>query len=152
YLSIRFAYNSALELSDVISPKLVARARDAAAETRGVLESRDVKMRRVGRDVFVEMTISLSNDTSFERAHRTSAEVERNVASSLSELVESSMVNVIVHFEPSDKAAGIPDELAAENAASGVAGVRGVHNVTVSRTVGKDTIEISLHVQVDRSA
>ena len=153
FLSSRFAYRNALELSDVISPKLVARARHAALETRGVLESRDVKMRKVGRDVFVDMTISLSNDTSFEKAHQTSAEVERNVASALSQELGGAAVTVMVHFEPSDKPESTaPRELLTEKAAFSVPGVRGVHNVLVSKAEGKDTVGISLHVQVDRTA
>lgn len=153
YLSVKFAYRNALELSDVISPKLVASAQRAALETQGVLDSRDVKMRRVGGDVFVEMTISLSHDTSFERAHQTSGEVEKNVAKSLSQELGSAAVNVMVHFEPSEERTTDANiELIAEKAAYSVPGVRGVHNILVSRTVGREKVGMSLHVQVDRSA
>src|SRR5688572_18464351 len=59
YLSVRFAYQNAMELTDVISPRLVGTARQAANETEGVLRSDDIKMRRVGSEIFVETTIAL---------------------------------------------------------------------------------------------
>jgi divalent metal cation (Fe/Co/Zn/Cd) transporter len=56
YLSIRFAYQNAMELTDVISPRLVGSVQQAANETEGVLRSDDIKMRRVGSEIFVEAT------------------------------------------------------------------------------------------------
>src|SRR5919197_2275332 len=83
YLSSKFAYQNAIELTDVISPRLVARVRQAANETEGVLKSDDIKMRRVGREIFVEATITLPAEISFESAHDISAQVESNIAKNL---------------------------------------------------------------------
>ena len=80
YLSVRFAYQNAMELTDVISPRLVGTARQAANETEGVLRSDDIKMRRVGSEIFVETTIALPAEISFESAHDISAKVEENIA------------------------------------------------------------------------
>src|SRR2546427_9945223 len=50
-LSSTFAYQNAMELTDVISPKLVASVRRAAIDTKGVLGSDEIKMRRFGREI-----------------------------------------------------------------------------------------------------
>jgi divalent metal cation (Fe/Co/Zn/Cd) transporter len=151
YLSSRFAYQNAMELTDVIPPKLVAAARQAANTTEGVLECRDVKMRRVGRDTFVEATITMSSDISFENAHDISAQVEGNIAKSLYGAgLDVTPRNITVHFEPKD--GDLPPESIIERVAVRVSGVRGVHNVLVSKIGGTESVGISLHIQVNRSA
>ncbi len=150
YLSSRFAYQNAFELTDTIPPRLVSQVRQAAANTEGVLDCRDVKMRRVGREIFAEVTISLKANISFEKAHEISAQVEKNIASSLvatGDVVES----ITVHFEPI-YSPDLPLESIIERAAARVAGVKGVHNIIVSRVGGTNRLEVSLHIQVNRSA
>ncbi|HUG97366.1 MAG TPA: cation diffusion facilitator family transporter, partial [Nitrososphaera sp.] len=152
YLSSRFAYQNAMELTDVISPKLVARVRQAANDTEGVLECDDIKMHRVGREIFVEATIALRADISFENAHEISAQVEDNIAKSLSGTgLDVRPRNVTVHFEPAG-GADLPPESIIEKAAGRVSGVRGVHNILVSKIGGTDSVGVSLHIQVNRSA
>ena len=152
YLSSRFAYQSAMELTDVISPKLVARVRQAANDTEGVLECNDIKMHRVGREIFVEATIALRADISFENAHEISAQVEGNIAKSISGTgMDVRPRNVTVHFEPAGSD-DLPPESIIEKAASRVSGVRGVHNILVSKIGGTDSMGVSLHIQVNRSA
>jgi cation diffusion facilitator family transporter len=148
YLSGRFAYQNAAELTDRISPRLVQTVRDAVTDTKGVVECRDLKMRRVGREIFVEATIALKADMSFEKAHETSALVERNIAASLPGAGQSS---VTVHFEPV-YSADLPLESIIERAAARIGGVKGVHNIIVSRVGTTGRLEVSLHVQVNRSA
>ena len=90
-----------MELTDVISPRLVGRVQQAANETEGVLRSDDIKMRRVGSEIFVEATIALPSEISFESAHEISANVEDNIARSLSGSgMHVKPRNITVHFEP----------------------------------------------------
>jgi cation diffusion facilitator family transporter len=152
YLSIRFAYQNAMELTDVISPRLVRRVQEAANETEGVLRSDDVKMRRVGSEIFVEATITLPAEISFENAHDISAKVENNIARSLSDSgLHVKPRNITVHFEPVP-GVDMPPELAIESAASQVSGVRGVHNVIISKIANSHSMDASLHIQVNRAA
>jgi cation diffusion facilitator family transporter len=152
YLSVRFAYQNAMELTDVISPRLVGSVQQAANETEGVLRSDDIKMRRVGSEIFVEATIELPAQISFESAHDISAKVEDNIAKSLSGAGMSVKPrNITVHFEPV-LGNNMPLELLIESAASRVNGVRGVHNVIISKISNSNTIDVSLHIQVNRSA
>lgn len=151
YLSSKFAYQNAMELTDVISPRLVATTRQAANGTEGVLECSDVKMRRVGRETFVEATITMRADISFENAHDISAQVESNIGKSLSGAgLYVRPKNITVHFEPKDS--DLPPESLIEKTAGRVSGVRGVHNVLVSRIGSTGVVEVSLHIQVNRSA
>ncbi len=152
YLSVRFAYQNALELTDEISPRLVGRVQRAANETEGVLRSDDIKMRRVGSEIFVETTIALPAEISFESAHEISANVEDNIARSLSGSgLHVKPRNITVHFEP---VAGVdlPAELVIQRAASQVSGVRGVHNIIISKIAKTRSMNASLHIQVNRSA
>lgn len=153
YLSVRFAYQNAMELTDVISPRLVGTVQQAANEIEGVLRSDDIKMRRVGSEIFVEATIALPGEISFESAHDISAKVENNIAKSL--LSGSGLHvkprNITVHFEPM-LGVDMPAELVIESAASQVSGVRGVHNVIISKIANSHSMDISLHIQVNRSA
>ncbi len=152
YLSVRFAYQNAMELTDVISPRLVGSVQQAANETEGVLRSDDIKMRRVGSEIFVEATIALPAQISFESAHDISAKVEDNIAKSLSGAgMRVKPRNITVHFEPV-LGNNMPLELLIESAASYVNGVRGVHNVIISKIANSNTIDVSLHIQVNRSA
>jgi cation diffusion facilitator family transporter len=152
YLSVRFAYQNAMELTDVISPRLVGRVQQAANETEGVLRSDDIKMRRVGNEIFVEATIALPAEMSFESAHDISARVENNIAKSLSSSgLHVKQRNITVHFEPMI-GVDTPPELLIESAASQVGGVRGVHNVIISKIANSRSMNASLHIQVNRSA
>jgi cation diffusion facilitator family transporter len=152
YLSVRFAYQNAMELTDVISPRLVGKVQQAANEIEGVLRSDDIKMRRVGSEIFVEATIALPAEISFESAHDISAKVENNIAKSLSGSgLHVKPRNITVHFEPM-LGVDMPAELVIESAASQVSGVRGVHNVIISKIANSHSMDISLHIQVNRSA
>jgi cation diffusion facilitator family transporter len=152
YLSVRFAYQNAMELTDVISPRLVGRVQQAANKTEGVLRSDDIKMRRVGNEIFVEATIALPAEMSFESAHDISARVENNIAKSLSSSgLHVKQRNITVHFEPMI-GVDTPPELLIESAASQVGGVRGVHNVIISKIANSRSMNASLHIQVNRSA
>jgi cation diffusion facilitator family transporter len=152
YLSVRFAYQNAMELTDVISPRLVRTVEQAANQTEGVLRSDDVKMRRVGSEIFVETTITLPAEISFESAHDISAKVENNISKSLTDSgLHVKPRNITVHFEPV-LGVDMPPELAIESAASQVSGVRGVHNVIISKIANSHLMDASLHIQVNRSA
>lgn len=152
YLSIRFVYQNATELTDVISPKLVSKVRKATIDTEGVLDCKDVKMRRVGRDIFVDVTISLHAGLSFERAHYTSDMVEENIVKSIEDAgLHVDPGDITVHFEPTDTEGATPESIV-EMAAERVQGVRGVHNILVSRIKGINSVGVSLHIQVNRGA
>jgi cation diffusion facilitator family transporter len=151
YLSVKFVYQNATELTDVISPKLVARVRSATIQTDGVLECKDVKVRRVGRDIFVDVTVSLRADLSFGSAHQTSDRVGENIAKSIFDAgLRTSQEDINVHFEPTLR--NESPESIVEMAAASVQGVTGVHNILISKVRGINSIGVSLHIQVNKDA
>jgi divalent metal cation (Fe/Co/Zn/Cd) transporter len=89
---------------------------------------------------------------SFENAHDTSAQVEENIAKSLTSAgLDVRPRNITVHFEPVGSTDLLPPDSVIEKAAIKVGGVKGVHNIFVSRIGTSDSVGISLHIQVNRS-
>lgn len=139
-LSIKLIYKTALDLTDIISPELVNDVRNIALNTQGVLNANPILMRRSGDAIFADITISLRGNTSFDRAHEISDNVEKNIKNKIQN------TSITIHFEPNWK--DVPLDSKIQDLAQGVEGVRGVHNVITHKTKGK--IYSNLHVMVDR--
>ncbi len=139
-LSIKLVYKTALDLTDVISPEIVKNVREISTSTKGVIDAGPILMRRSGDIIFADITISLRGDTSFEKAHEISADVEKNIKNSIPNAATT------IHFEPNWK--NIPQDGKISEIAKNVKGVKGVHNVITHKTKGKTYC--NLHVMVDR--
>ena len=139
-LSLKLIYRNAMELTDAVPESMVRNVREIVSSTEGVMKTEAVQMRRSGSDIFAEVTISLKGNSSFEEAHKISANVEKNIRDS----IENSRVTV--HFEPTWK--DVPIDYIVSSAASSVEGVEGIHNVSHAT---KEGLFISLHVMVDRN-
>jgi len=139
-LSVKLVYKTALDLTDVISPELVKNVREISILTKGVIDAGPVLMRRSGDTIFADVTISLRGDTSFEKAHEISDNVERNIKKKIPN------ASTTIHFEPNWK--DVPLDAKILEIAKGVEGVKEVHNVITHKTKGK--IYSNLHVMVDR--
>lgn len=140
-LSLKLIHQSGLELTDAVPASMVKKVRDIVNGTEGVMKTESVQIRRSGSDIFTEITISLSAASSFEEAHKISANVEKNIKS----VIANS--NVTVHFEPTWK--DVPADYIINKVATSVQGVKGIHNV--SSFSSDNGIFISLHVMVDRN-
>jgi cation diffusion facilitator family transporter len=139
-LSMKLIHTSAMDLTDIISPELVKRVRQIVANTEGVIEPGSILMRKSGDTIFTNVTISLRGDTSFDKAHEISDNVEKNIKNSLPNAA------VMIHFEPNwDE---VPRNSKINDIASSVEGVKEVHNISSYTLEGK--IYVSLHVMVDR--
>ncbi|BDQ31588.1 cation-efflux pump [Nitrosopumilus zosterae] len=139
-LSIKLVYKTALDLTDIISPELVKKVKEIAASTEGVINADPVLMRRSGDTIFADITISLRGDTSFDKAHEISNNVEKNIKN---KILNST---VTVHLEPNWQ--DVPLDSKILEIAKRVKGVKEVHNVNTHKTKGK--IFSNLHVMVDR--
>ncbi|MDE1816020.1 MAG: cation diffusion facilitator family transporter [Thaumarchaeota archaeon] len=140
-LSLKLIYRNAMDLTDAVPESMVKTVRDIVNSTEGVMKTESVQMRKSGSDVFAEVTISLKGTSSFEEAHKISANVEKNIRDNIANS------KVTVHFEPTWK--DVPVDYIVSNAALLVPGVKDIHNVSYS--TAKDGIFISLHVMVDRN-
>ncbi|MEO9308627.1 Cation diffusion facilitator family transporter [Nitrosotalea sinensis] len=140
-LSLKLIHQSGLELTDAVPVSMVKKVQDIVNNTAGVMKTESVQIRRSGSDIFTEITISLSAASSFEEAHKISANVEKNIKKAIANS------NVTVHFEPTWK--DVPADYMINKIASSVQGVRGIHNVSAFSS--DNGIFISLHVMVDRN-
>ena len=139
-LSVKLVYKTALDLTDIISPELVKNVKTIAASTKGVTDAGPVLMRRSGDTIFADVTISLRGDTSFDKAHEISSNVEKNIKNQISN------ASITIHFEPDWE--DVPLDAKILDIVKSVDGVRGVHNVSTHKTKGKTYSD--LHVMVDR--
>jgi len=139
-LSIKLIYKTALDLTDIISPDIVKNVKDIAVSTKGVINAEPILMRRSGEIIFADITISLRGDTSFDKAHEISNNVEKNVKSNFSN------ASITIHFEPNWK--DVPLDAKILELAENVDGVKGIHNVSTHKTKGKTYS--NLHVMVNR--
>jgi cation diffusion facilitator family transporter len=139
-LSVKLVYKTALDLTDIISPELVKNVREIATSTEGVIDANPILMRRSGDTFFADITISLRGDTSFDKAHEISNNVESNIKNNISN------ATITIHFEPNWK--NVPLDAKILDIAKNVDGVKGVHNVITHKTKGKTYC--NLHVMVDR--
>jgi cation diffusion facilitator family transporter len=140
-LSFKVIHKAGMELTDAIPESMLRKVHDIVDSTEGVMKTESLQMRRAGSDIFAEVTISLSGTSSFEQAHKISANVEKNIKDRIANS------NVTVHFEPTWK--DTPLDYVINNSASSVKGVAGIHNISYSTT--NDGVFISLHVMVDRN-
>jgi len=139
-LSIKLIYKTAMDLTDIISPELVKNVREIAVSTKGVIDADPILMRRSGDTIFADITISLRGDSSFDKAHEISNNVEKNIKNEISNAA------VTIHFEPNWK--NVPLDAKILDIVKNVEGVKGVHNVSTHKTKGK--IFSNLHVMVER--
>ncbi len=140
-LSFKVIHKAGMELTDAIPESMLRKVHDIVDSTEGVMQTESLQMRRAGSDIFAEVTISLSGTSSFEQAHKISANVEKNIKDKIANS------KVTVHFEPTWK--DTPLDYIINNSASSVKGVAGIHNINHSTT--DDGVFISLHVMVDRN-
>ena len=94
-----------------------------AGRVPGVAETRRVRVRGAGSQLFADVTIATRRSVSLERAHDIAEEVEANIERALPG------ADVVVHVEPAVAAAGLVERVQA--AASKTPGVYEIHNVQV---------------------
>ncbi len=139
-LSLKLIYNSAMDLTDIISPDMVLNVKDVVTNTEGVIGLGPILMRKSGDTIFADITISLRGDTSFDKAHEISNDVENNIKNK----IQNSAITI--HFEPTWEE--VPRDSKINEIARSIEGVKEVHNISTYSSQGK--LYVSLHVMVDR--
>lgn len=110
----------------------------AAAGVEGVLSVGQVRVRRSGATLFVDMTVAVDRNLSFERTHTLAEEVEARVQQI------SPGADVVVHTDPQEN----ERENVAERCRVVAALCRvGVHNISVHESEGN--LLVDLHLEVD---
>lgn len=121
----------------------VAAIAAAASAASGVAETRRVRVRTTGKQLFADVTVAAGRTTSLERAHDIAELVEREI-----ERVAPG-TDVVVHVEPISETSGLIERVHA--AASRTEGVHEVHNVLVHAfdEGGRRKLHATLHAKTE---
>lgn len=114
----------------------------AAAGAPGVAETRRVRVRSAGKQLFADVTVGAGRTASLERAHDIAEGVEREI-----ERVAPG-ADVVVHVEPVSETTGLVERVQA--AASRTDGVHEVHNIGIHAfdEEGHRRLHVTLHAKV----
>ncbi len=114
----------------------------AATRASGVAETRRVRVRGAGDQLFADVTVAAGRTATLERAHDIAENVEREIA----RVVPGA--DVVVHVEPAPETAGLVELVQA--AASRAEGVHEVHNVLVHAFSegGSRKLHVTLHAKI----
>lgn len=122
------------------APETRLRAIEAAATgAPGVSETRRVRVRSAGRQLFADVTVAAGRTASLERAHDIAEGVEREIHRIAPE------TDVVVHVEPTDETHSLIER--AHAAASRVEDVHEIHNVSVHSFEDGTRLHVTLHAK-----
>ena len=138
YLSIKLAKSSVMELSDTASKDIVEKTQKAILSCQGVLNTTNLKVRKVSAKIFVDASVQVPNGMSIEDAHTLSSKVEACLKEAFGN------VDATIHIEPADKDFKLKDLI--QKLAS-VNGVKEVHEISTNYV--KDKLYITMHAYVD---
>jgi cation diffusion facilitator family transporter len=140
YLSSSLIRNSAMDLSDAISPKVVRDIRKEILSAKEVVECKELKARKVGDKMFIETTVIIPDYIGLKEAHLISSKIESDIVKSCGNCT------VTIHIEP---ATTTPVKKQIESLSINVEGVKEVHNISSIYANGK--LYVTLHALVEPS-
>jgi cation diffusion facilitator family transporter len=140
--AVRLGRRSVDVLMDRAPAATAAEIEAAAATAPGVRETRRVRVRGTGTNLFADVTVAAGRTYSLERAHDIAENVERAIAE------VSPGADIVVHVEPETETSGLVERVQA--AASRTTDVYEVHNVLVHAfdDRGKTRLHVTLHAKV----
>jgi len=138
YMSVRLVRSSIMELSDTASKELVQKTRKTVLTHDGILDCRNLKVRKVGSKIFAECSVQVSSLMSLEEAHALASDIEEDLEKTFGN------VDATIHIEPAEEETKV--EQLVEMLAT-VENVKEVHDIVTVYTRGK--LYITLHAYVD---
>jgi len=138
YLSIKLVMSSITELADTASKGLVQRIRKEILSHNGILNCKNLKVRKVGSKTFAECTVQVSSRISIESAHALASEIEFDLQKAFGDFDST------IHIEPSEKET---ETIELVEKLATVDGVKEVHDIETVYTGGK--LNVTLHAYVD---
>lgn len=142
----RLGKRSADILMDRAPTARVAEIEQAASGTAGVRETRRIRVRASGDQLFADITVAAGRTYSLEHAHEIAERVEQEI-----ERVAPG-TDVVVHVEPETQTSGLVERVQA--AASRLDDVYEIHNISVHAfdDEGRRRLHVTLHAKVTPSA
>lgn len=143
FAAVRLGRRSVDVLMDRAPDTRVAEIEAAASGAEGVTETRRVRLRSGGKNLFADVTVAAGRTATLERAHDIAEAVEREIAR------VAPGTDVVVHVEPVSETSGLVER--AQAAASRQAGVHEVHNVLIHAfdEDGRRKLHVTLHAKVE---
>jgi cation diffusion facilitator family transporter len=138
YMSVRLVRSSIMELSDTASKELVQKTRKTVLSHDGILDCRNLKVRKVGSKIFAECSVQVSSLMSLEEAHALASDIEEELEKTFGN------VDATIHIEPAEEETKV--EQLVEKLAT-VENVKEVHDIVTVYARGK--LYITLHAYVD---
>jgi len=138
FVSYRLGRRTMDVLLDRAPDGIPQRLRDTAAEVEGVLRVGQVRVRRSGPKFFVDMTVDVDRNLSFERTHAIAEDVEAHIQSI------APGADVVVHTDPREVER---EALAKRIRAVAYRNQMAVHNIVMYEDKGR--IFVDLHLEVD---
>jgi cation diffusion facilitator family transporter len=140
--AVRLGSRSVDILMDRAPDARLAEIEAAASGATGVAETRRVRIRSGGKNLFADVTVAAGRTATLERAHDIAEAVEREIAR------VAPGTDVVVHVEPVSETTGLVER--AQAAASRQEGVHEVHNVLVHAfdEDGRRKLHVTLHAKV----
>ena len=138
YLSIRLVRSSIMELSDRASKEFVQKIREVVRVHDGILNCRNLKVRKVGSKIFVECSVQVSSLMKLEEAHALASDIENDLAKTFGN------VDATIHIEPTEEENKVKQLV--EKVAT-VEGVNEVHDILTVYARGK--LYVTLHAYVN---
>ncbi len=139
FLSIRLIYTSAVELSDVAPKKDYQKIKSIIEDMHDIKGFKSFRMRKVGEQYFVEMTVLLSSKIDVDKAHEIISKVEKRIGDAIKN------VTATIHYEPVEEELSLTEKI--EKIALKNGYVKGVHQIIVTKT--KDGYILTLHIEMD---
>ncbi len=138
FVSYRLGRRTMDVLLDRAPDGIPQRLREAAAEVEGVLGVGQIRVRRSGPRLFVDMTVDVDRNLSFERTHAIAEDVEAHIQS----IAPGS--DVVIHTDPREVER---EALAQRVRAVAYRNQMAVHNIALHDNKGH--IFVDLHLEVD---
>jgi cation diffusion facilitator family transporter len=138
FVSYSLGKRTADVLMDRAPSGVPSQVQAAAAGVQGVLRVDHVRVRRSGPGIFVDLTISVDRNLSFERTHRVAEAVEVAVQQ------VAPKADVVVHTDPQENER---ESLAERVRAVALRHGMSVHNINIHAARG--SMFIDLHLEVD---
>jgi len=138
FVSYRLGKRTIDVLLDTAPEGLKGQIAAAAGEIEGVLNAGKVRLRRSGPRIFVDMTIEVDRNLSFERTHAIAEDVEARIQAL------APGADVVIHTDPR--------ETERENMARRIRAIAErnqipVHNISIHEDHGE--VHVDLHLEVD---
>lgn len=139
YLSLKMVYRTSLDLSDAVPKSIFNRVKASIQTHPNIKHFDNLRMRRVGDKIFVDVDITIPQELSVKEADLIASDLQKKIQDTIGKS------EVSVKLKPSPQQPTLIDRI--YHVAGKVDGVRGVHKVVLT-DVGSAQ-HLTLHVEVD---